>query len=306
MSETRKQVSSHFKGSAIAILMELAYANLLTFRGDVGESVSLYKKVLPIAENAHSISPQNLAMSYQNLVNIYASEGKYNDALPYIEKILSAYKGILNNNFRNMAYQERSSLWDKFSNWFISTLPTVAYRGNDSTLDEYLYDGLLLSKGLLLNSEIGLRKLVASSGDEYSLALYDELQALYAQQKKAIEDAVAYERLSREVAMKERELANSVKSFGDYTKDLTLTWEDVRDRLSPNEAAIEFVVAPLSQDSVMYSALSPTYGPCGRCDVAKKKQNAQSSIKMRMAIISVYRSNWVYRSNCRIQHAITH
>ena len=255
ISEARGYISSNFKGSAMATLMDLVYANLLMFKGEVGESISLYTKLLSIAEESHSISPQNLTLSYQNLVSMYGDEGKYSEAQSYIKKILDAYKGIINNNFRSMAYEERSSLWDKYSDWFISTLPVVAYRGNDSTLDEYLYDGLLLSKGLLLNSEIGLRKLVVSSGDEYSLALYDQLQVLYAQQKKAVGNSEEYERISREVTTKERELAISVKSFGDYTKDLTLTWEDVRDGLSPEDAAIEFVAAPISQDSIIYSAL---------------------------------------------------
>ena len=255
ISEAREYISSNFKVSAVATHVELVYANLLMLMGDVEGSISLYTKVLPAAEGSHSVSPQNLTLSYQNLVSMYGDEGKYSEAQPYIRKILDAYKGIINNNFRSMAYEERSSLWDKYSDWFISTLPVVAYHGNDSALDEYLYDGLLLSKGLLLNSEIGLRKLVASSGDEYSLALYEQLQALYARRKKAIGNSEEYERISREVTTKERELAISVKSFGDYTKDLTLTWEDVRDGLSPEEAAIEFVAAPISQDSIIYSAL---------------------------------------------------
>ena len=245
----------YLKGSVADILAELIYAQLLIFKGDLEGAVSVYTNVLPIAETSSTVSPQDLASSYQNLVSVYESQGKLEKMQPYIKKINDIYKGILNSNFRSMSYQERSSLWNKFSNWFTATLPAVAYRGDTSALDEDLYDGILLSKGLLLNSEIELRKLVASAGDEYSLALYDKLQDLYMQQKKAVDNPAEYERITKEVAMRERELANSVKAFGDYTENLTVTWEDVRDRLSPDEAAIEFVLAPLNQDSIMYSAL---------------------------------------------------
>lgn len=255
VQEARKSIKSNYGNTILVALCEMLYAQLLTIKGDYAEAESVYRQFLPIAESTQSISHQTLVGAYQNIVNMYSSEGKYYDAQPYIKKMLDIYKDILNSNFRSMSYQERSSLWEKFKDWFISTLPAIAYRGNDSTLDEYLYDGLLLSKGLLLNSEIELRKLVATSGDEYSLALYDQLKTLYAQQKKAYENPAEYERISREIASKERELANSVKAFGNYTKDLTLTWKDVRDRLSPQEAAIEFVAAPISQDSIMYSAL---------------------------------------------------
>ena len=245
----------YLEGTAAAVPAELLYGQLLMFKGNLEEAVPIFEKILPIAEASSIVSPQDLAFYYQSLVSIYESKGRLEKVQPYIKKINDIYKDILNSNFRSMSYQERSSLWNKFSNWFTAILPAVAFRGDESTLDEDLYDGILLSKGLLLNSEIELRKLVASAGDEYSLALYDKLQDLYMQQKKAADNPAEYERITREVATKERELANSVKAFGDYTENLAVTWKDVRDRLSQDEAAIEFVQAPLNQDSIMYSAL---------------------------------------------------
>ena len=256
IGEARKYINSKLGGSMLAILSELLYAQLLTFKGDLSEAKSVLSYILPkAAEKSDAISPEFLASAYQNMISIYESEGKYDETLPYINKVFQTYKNILNTNFRSMSYKERCGLWDKFSQWFTVTMPCLAYHGRNEDLDAYLYNSVLMSKGFLLNSEIELRKLVAESGDEYSLALYDDLQKLYKRRKNAAGNADEQANLAKDIDAKEKELVNSVKAFDDYTKNLSFTWEDVRESLSPDEAAIEFIVSPISKDSIMYSAL---------------------------------------------------
>lgn len=239
----------------VMIPVEIACAQAMMYNGSLSEAKELLIKALSKTEQTQVIPPQFIASAYQSLTDIYSNEGRYEEALPCITKILKIYKDVLNSNFLSMSYKERCALWDKFSNWFTIVLPTVAYRGKSHEMDCELFDGLLMSKGYLLNSEIELRKLVVASGDEYSEALYDEVQKLYTQQKNATDNPQEYARITREIENKERELATSVKAFGDYTKNLTLTWKDVNGVLSSDGAAIEFVVTSLSSDEIVYSAL---------------------------------------------------
>ena len=255
MASVQMYMSSHWEGSVMDVYAKTYYAMLQKTKGDIIEAERILRQVLPIAEDNVSVDSQYLITCYNQLVDIYASRGQYVEMQQYITKSLQTLKDILNTNFRSMSYNERSSLWAKFSEWFNTTLPVIAYRGNREDLDCCLYDGVLMSKGLLLNSEIELRKLIAEKGDEYSLSLYEELQNLYVRQKKATENIEEYSRLANEITAKGRELVKSVRTYGDYTENLIVSWEDVRGSLSSSEAAIEFIVAPISKDSMVYSAL---------------------------------------------------
>ena len=65
--------------------------------------------------------------------------------------------------------------------------------------------------------------------------------------------------LERVADRQERELVERSKVFGDYMRNLSISWRDVQKMLGKDEIAIEFLEVPVADDSVVYAALTLKY-----------------------------------------------
>jgi len=65
-----------------------------------------------------------------------------------------------------MTAQERTNFWNIHSVFFGNTLPFAAFKHPNPTSNALAYDGQLFSKGLLLNAELEIQKLIEKSGDQ--------------------------------------------------------------------------------------------------------------------------------------------
>ena len=54
----------------------------------------------------------------------------------------------------------------------------------------------------------------------------------------------------------EKELQLKSRAFGDYTKNLTITWKDVQAALGKHDIAIEFMEISVAEDTTVYGALT--------------------------------------------------
>ena len=122
------------------------------------------------------------------------------------------------------------------------------------------YNGVLLRKGFLLNSEIELKTLIMESGDTSVIRMYNELQEV---RKKINEfmngyleaDSIAEKCLSDKSRYLDSMLIVKANEYGDYTLKLRCAWYDVYKQLAPEDLAIEFVRIPIETDSVIYIAM---------------------------------------------------
>ena len=53
----------------------------------------------------------------------------------------------------------------------------------------------------------------------------------------------------------EKEITRSSAAYREHQRQWTITWDSVRAELKPNQVAIEYMTAPLNEDSTMYCAL---------------------------------------------------
>jgi CHAT domain-containing protein len=134
--------------------------------------------------------------------------------------------------------------------------PYVTFKHNSSSNVRELYSALLFSKGMLLNSSIELQSVIAESGNELLEKQYRDLQSVHHQIDKRRENMINADSLMRMAEDLEYILIRDSKSYGDYTRNLKLLWEDVQNELSDNDIAIEFVDFSIpGADSTMYAAL---------------------------------------------------
>lgn len=147
--------------------------------------------------------------------------------------------------FATMSSKERSAFWSQVASVFNPGMPFFAYNSHNSKYYGDGYNALLLSKGLLLNTEQEINQLLINSNDEKGLKLYNKL--LMMQQRlnslqvtatsKSLSDA---DSLREAIRHGERELIAISSAYGDYTRNLRFSWQDVKDSLKNNDVAIEF------------------------------------------------------------------
>ena len=164
---------------------------------------------------------------------------------------------LLRDVFAYLTTAERNFYWEKNSGWHLHSLPSIALKNPGARLNGALYDGVLLSKGLLLNTELELTRLLQQSGSEEVLHLYQRLYVLRNRLKnRSGLSAGLRDSLGKSVRDIEQALIRSSQKYGDYTRRLQIRWQQVADALPDGAIAIEFITAPVAKDSLCYAALT--------------------------------------------------
>lgn len=171
------------------------------------------------------------------------------------------YRKEILKNFKWLTAEERANYWNRYCMNVQEYVPIAFYVDEKEVMPALAYNSLLLSKGLLLNSEIELQKILQEKGDnEQLVALLEKWRSLRQKLDRMISDKgdfslEAYKRTKEDADKVERQLLTSSQEFGDYTKALALTYNDVRSCLGPNDRAIEFGMFYTSHDNAQYCAL---------------------------------------------------
>lgn len=142
-------------------------------------------------------------------------ETKYANNIAELKKMLNA-----------LTADQRIEMWNEyFGN--INNFTAYAVAGGDvARLNQLAYDAVLVSKGLLLQSDIDFETRILRSGDQEVLKMFDDWKKLKAT------DADAAASLERELI---RKVGTSFESDAFKTD-----WKQVRDALGTDEYALEF------------------------------------------------------------------
>ena len=208
----------------------------------------------------------------QLMAMIYCPFDDVDNIVRYTTEATDKTNRLILSNFKYLTGYERGNFWHRYNYWYENFLPNIAYKIRDKKLMSTLYDGMLLSKGILLNSEIEMSRLLLESGDTTVVSLYEQMRANRNIVSKQREDiamkstsmndsiktfAMQYaDSLERVADMQERELVERSKVYGDYTRNLAIDWQDVKRHLNAGDIAIEFLEVPVTNDSIVYAALT--------------------------------------------------
>ena len=234
--------------------------NLAIYQGQLGnyeEAIELAQQEVSIADSVLGKEHPLYAASLSSLANLCYKNapGRLN---LFAQKSTYAITHVINKTFSTLSANRRSTFWSAYES-LVEASHTYAFGLPSDTLSANGYNAALLSKGLLLNSEIEFTKLILESGDEETLALFKKLKGLKNQISKLIEKPIPeqpldVDSLSREADKVEQQLVDRSKVYGDYTANLVITWEQVQEKLTDKDIAVEFVSFPLNADSTMYIA----------------------------------------------------
>ena len=221
--------------------------------GKYAEAIRLLTKTMDIEKKF--FSEGNLQYIAGNIVlsNCYLSDAQYDKATDWFAQSFRLLSSYVLKYFASLTTKERATFWDKFSKVYRQYMPNAAYTMSANNADPALlakisgiaYNCQVFSKGLLLNAELEIQKIIEQSGDPDFAAQYYKLK-----QDRAILDALYQtpverrtadaDSLLRVIEKEERQLVESSKELGDFTKNLSIDWTSIQKQLKGGDIAIEF------------------------------------------------------------------
>jgi CHAT domain-containing protein len=224
-------------------------------------SLEVHQEVLELRKE---VLGENHPLYIESLNNIADTElhlSENNIALNYFTEMLDKTQEKVFEYFTMMTEKQRHLYWEKYGGYF-NYFPRYYEKTSDYQSEGAIkaYEYSLLTKGILLNTTIDFDKLIAEKGTPEAIAKFEELKLLKLQIQRISEKPIAerylnVDSLENIAQKKETELVKLSKEYGDYTRNLKITWKDVQGQLSYKDVAIEFVEYPTLTDTVKYAAL---------------------------------------------------
>ncbi len=189
----------------------------------------------------------------------YYSVDKNAEAMMANKQATDIRRNNLIRNFSYMTAYEREAYWNAYKEGFALNILYMYDVYEDTLATKTAYDTELITKGLLLASEISITDIIMESNNENLISEYETLKDMHLQLNKELEKPIAErvlncDSLENEVQKMERNIMENCKEFGDVTHFIRIDWKEVQKSLNPNDVAIEFANYTF-EDSTKYVAL---------------------------------------------------
>ena len=255
--------------------------NTLLLKGDTKASADTLVKAYKIAESVYGKDHNGTTDYLLNIANCYMKSGDYKLAHTYLQKSLNIGSKSLRENFSFLSSRERELYWQNNVEMYNAVIANCFHISSDTSAARCSYNAELITKGLLLTSEIEFNKLIAESKDTKLTAEFEKMRQLGLilngeLEKQIDERTYNCDSLENEIQKIERHLVENCRQYGDFTRSIAINWKDVQKSLKPNDAAIEFANYT-ENDTTKYAAIvltksmeSPVFVPLfNENDIAK-------------------------------------
>jgi len=232
--------SSHYA----LILSHLA--SLYLCKGDFAKAESLNKEALGIVQASGKNRVDQTAYQMR-LVYTYIAKKDYEAAEPYALQAKDGYMRQVEEFFPSLSEFEKEAYYDKIRFFFrdFNAFCLLRKDQNPAILGE-LYNNQLATKALLLNSASKWKQRIRSSGDKKLFALYSDWESNHGvlarlSKQDGTDNQRKIDSLMQITNVQEKELSKRSESFATISEKKRSTWQDVKNKLKPNEVAIEMI-----------------------------------------------------------------
>jgi CHAT domain-containing protein len=192
---------------------------------------------------------------YANAMNLYSKlliyMGNFSEAEVVVFELSNIYKNFIINLLPYLADKEKEQFYTRFDNIY-NLLMSIAIekKSIDTNFLLKTYDNILLTKSVLLNSSIKLRKSIERSNDSAIVELFEQykkdriiLSKQYSLSKESQnKPGFDIDSLERTVNEKERTLSKKILiNVKESIGNKLYSTEDVASNLKNDEAAIEII-----------------------------------------------------------------
>jgi len=229
--------------------------------GNINKSIELNNQAIRMLERFLNKTHPDYLTLLENVI-IIQRDNKKTECFPRLWRNLYNLRvESINTYFRCLNSYDRSTYWNTQKKYFEETLPYYSFIYDFKSFVDLTYNGLLISKGILLNTDIDFFTLVSESNDTTIFNHYNQLKynnsILESMDKKSFgERIIDIDSLDYTTSTLENLLIKESKIYGDFAKNLSIDWEQVQNELHEDEMALEFISFPINNDSIMYCALT--------------------------------------------------
>lgn len=206
------------------------------------ESIDLFQQLYG-PDNDRDLTTRN------NLAQLYASQQQYYKALSTLSPAADKAAEIMLRNFTGLSSQQRNHYWNKYSGMLTHLLPLFTLKAHHKQSGHLYNLSALFAKSLLLNTELELTRLIMESGDQQLVDDYYHIQALKSQLENErtlprSQRSIDADSLQSDISRREAALSQASSAYGNYCRNLNICWQDVQQKLRPEDIAIEFLSFP--------------------------------------------------------------
>lgn len=229
-------------------LQNMALLSLAT--GDYKLAESLFLESIAIKDKTLEPQHPSWANTYNNLALLYFLQKDNEAAAPLFEKALSNQFNQIKNVFPSLSEKEKEAFYsilkddiERFNTFALSQYKT------DSAMAGIMYNNQLVTKGLLFDASNKIRDNIFAENDAQLVEKYnqwrslrdDVAQAYQLSKEVLLERNINIEELIKQANDLEKELSSRSYAINPQANWQELTWESIREKLSPGEAAIELI-----------------------------------------------------------------
>ena len=253
--------STYGENSRKHVLLLNDIAILYKNQHEYAKAERYYQEALRIGKIVLGEDNSSYKTTEMNLSRLYYFLGMYDKAYKFFRPCSQKMKELFINSINFLSEKQREMYLETMSDAFEYFAPRIAFRYksiNSSLSNTLAYDNELFRKGLLLSSSKSVNTSILESKDTTLIKKWHTLTTIKQSIIRSQDNEEQTEnstKLKEQAEQLEKEILRSSAAYREGQTMWNITWDSVRNRLSTEEIAIEYMVAPLNADSTMYCAL---------------------------------------------------
>ena len=203
------------------------------------------------------------------LARVYYMSKQTDKALATMEEIIPKHLQYAKDYFPSLSFRQKSKYWNNLREEFefYASIALIQAAGKNTKYTGKVYDNVLSTKALLLTSSIKLMEKILNSHDSVLVDLYNKwitekeylISMLSFSKQQLADQGINLTEIQSDVEQLEKQISQRSDAFSKEESSKKIVWENVRDKLLPNEYAIEIIrlrrFDKVFTDSVIYAAM---------------------------------------------------
>lgn len=245
-SEKRPLSDWHIK------LMHL-YASTLYEQKKYSEALDVFKKRMELTEQFHGKLSEDYRLACYCVANMMAFSGDTVGGGQLLMDVEKQYRDAVTSSLRDLPSEKRQPYLQSSIDLINNMIPFgIEAKFNEDDFTEMAYNGLLLTKGLLLASEKSRADIISRYGtgaDKEKLRSMNTLQHTLTELMAGPQaDPSRTASVFNEIKRLDAELAESCAEYGNLAAFADITYKDVKAKLKDDEVLLDFAdFKPLSK-----------------------------------------------------------